>query len=165
MGDVIFRHTCCYFSPHQFRNLQGSAPPWIWELHHRDGNATAWKGPHFWKQTASQRSAQPAASAGLNFLQVLTCTLLSFELLQFYAMLSFYFLYSSATENQLHMSRGMVPCQVLRAPLLFLVHCWARFIIDSFHLSSQSISQGATISICFQCAHVMNYLGEILSVT
>ncbi len=28
---------------------------------------------------------------------------------------SFYFLYSSATENQLHMSRGMVPCQVLRA--------------------------------------------------
>ncbi len=31
-------------------------------------------------------------------------------------------------------------------PLLFLVHSWARFIISSFHLSSQSISQGATIS-------------------
>ncbi len=40
------------------------------------------------------------------------------DLLQFYAILSFYFLYSSATENQLHMSRGMVPCQVLRVP-----HC------------------------------------------
>ncbi len=100
-----------------------------------------------------------------NFLQVLTCTLLSLELLQFYAMLAFYFLYSSATENQLHMSRGMVPCQVLRVPLFSLVHCWARFIIDGFHLSNQSISQGATISICFQCAHVMNYLWEILSVT
>jgi hypothetical protein len=88
------------------------------------------------------------------------------DLLQFYAILSFYFLYSSATENQLHMSRGMVPCQVLRVtPLLFLVHCWARFIISSFHLSSQSISQGATISIWFQCAHVMNHLWEILSVT
>ncbi len=40
------------------------------------------------------------------------------DLVQFYADLSFYVLYSSATENQVHMSRGMVPCQVLRVP-----HC------------------------------------------
>lgn len=47
--------------------------------------------------------------------------------------------------------------------LLDSIFC--RFIIDGFHLSSQSISQGATISICCQCALVMNYLWEILSVT
>ncbi len=81
------------------------------------------------------------------FCRFLLVTCWGLDLLQFYAILSFYFLYSSATENQLHMSRGMVPCQVLRVPHLFLVHCWARFIISSFHLSSQSISQGATISI------------------
>jgi len=48
------------------------------------------------------------------------------DLLQFYAILSFYFLYSSATENQLHMSRGMVPCQVLRVP-----HCCFWCIVGS----------------------------------
>jgi hypothetical protein len=165
MSDVIFRHTCCYFSPHQFWNLQGSAPPWIRELHHRMGMPQPEKGHVFGNKLPLNALPNPQHPLYSIFLQVLTCTLLSLELLQFYTKLSFYFLYSSATENQLHMSTGMVPCQVLRVPLLFLVHCWARFIIDGFHLSSQSISRGGTISICFQCAHVMNYLWEVLSVT